>query len=103
MEEAGREGERKGRRGISTGYKVATCYFADVNECSLPLQLCHPDANCTDIEDGYICTCKTGYSGNGTDCISKLDFSFCNGKKEVNSAFFMQILMNVRWGLTHVM
>lgn len=52
---------------------MLSCVPVDVDECSLPLQLCHPDANCINIEDGFICTCKSGYSGNGTDCISKLD------------------------------
>lgn len=48
-------------------------FFTDVDECSLPLQLCHSNATCTDIEDGFICTCKSGYFGNGTSCIGKLD------------------------------
>ena len=43
----------------------------DADECNLGLDNCHHNANCTNIEDGFICTCDTGYTGNGTECESK--------------------------------
>ena len=30
--------------------------------------MCHNDANCTDTDGSYECTCKEGYTGNGTFC-----------------------------------
>ena len=45
---------------------------ADVDECSMNLDDCHTNANCIDMEDGFICNCGTGYTGNGTDCTSVL-------------------------------
>ena len=46
--------------------------YLDADECSLGLDNCHDNASCTDIKDGFICTCNTGYTGNGTHCESKL-------------------------------
>ena len=43
---------------------------ADVDECSMDLDDCHFNALCSNIEDGFMCTCKSGYTGNGTDCTS---------------------------------
>ena len=42
----------------------------DVDECSMDLDDCHFNAVCSNIEDGFMCTCKSGYTGNGTDCTS---------------------------------
>ena len=39
------------------------------NECADgELNDCHADATCTDVRYGYECACKSGFTGNGTDC-----------------------------------
>ena len=45
--------------------------IADVNECEEDLDDCDDDATCLDINNGYTCICKVGYTGNGTTCESK--------------------------------
>ncbi|KAI8512343.1 MAM domain, meprin/A5/mu [Branchiostoma belcheri] len=40
----------------------------DVNECLQDAQACSPHAQCTNTADGYECTCRPGYSGNGHLC-----------------------------------
>ena len=46
------------------------CYLllsSDVNEC-VEQKPCDTNANCTNTEGYYTCTCRTGYSGNGKTC-----------------------------------
>ena len=45
--------------------------FLDVDECSLSLHNCHKNSNCTNINGLFLCTCDTGYTGNGTVCEGK--------------------------------
>ena len=46
---------------------------ADVNECnSDDLNNCHENANCTNTEGSFTCSCKPGYTGDGVTCTSKL-------------------------------
>ena len=48
-------------------------FFLDVNEClNSP---CHANATCKNIAGSHTCTCKSGYSGNGTHCT---DDNECN-------------------------
>ena len=79
--------------------------FLDADECSLGLDNCHHNANCTDIVDGFMCTCNTGYTGNGTHCESKLFHSVSCTKMMMLSTYpllhsyvytnIIQILMSV--------
>ena len=51
--------------------------FPDINECN-PSGLapnhqhyhhtCHSDANCTNTDGSFYCTCHTGYAGDGVTC-----------------------------------
>ena len=38
-----------------------------INECALGLHDCHSNATCQDLLPGYMCTCDTGFFGNGTN------------------------------------
>ena len=41
----------------------------DINECSLSMDNCHTNASCTNIGGSFVCTCGSGYTGNGTVCV----------------------------------
>ena len=43
-------------------------YVIDINECVEDSDSCHSDANCTNTEGSYNCTCKNGFYGNGSNC-----------------------------------
>ena len=40
----------------------------DIDECMASMDLCHPNANCTNTPGSYTCACNEGYSGDGTTC-----------------------------------
>lgn len=52
-------------------------YFADVDECANQLHNCDEHAACSDTEDGFICTCLSGYTGNGSFCSGRKLCEFC--------------------------
>ena len=43
-------------------------FAADIDECIASPSVCHVNAQCTNTIGSYRCTCKPGYSGNGTRC-----------------------------------
>ena len=53
------------------------CYFlyADINECMTGSDNCHTNAQCTDTEGSFTCSCNAGYTGDGVTCTSKIDVS----------------------------
>ena len=50
--------------------------YADIDECDT--NPCHPNATCNNTGGSYICTCDTGYTGNGTTCRSTLSTFMCD-------------------------
>lgn len=42
-------------------------YLTDIDECRGGAS-CDVQANCTNLEGGYSCSCKQGFDGNGTYC-----------------------------------
>ena len=45
---------------------------ADINECSNNTDDCDVNADCSDTDGSFTCTCREGYSGNGTFCASMI-------------------------------
>ena len=43
----------------------------DIDECYTGLHNCDKNANCTNNEGSFTCTCKESFYGNGTDCNGK--------------------------------
>ena len=41
--------------------------IADVNECDEENE-CDANAECQDTDGSYLCTCKSGFLGNGYNC-----------------------------------
>ena len=40
----------------------------DIDECSADSNACNENADCTNSDGSYSCTCKQGFTGDGTLC-----------------------------------
>ena len=40
----------------------------DIDECSKETSPCDENADCTNTEGSYSCTCKKGFTGDGAAC-----------------------------------
>ena len=47
------------------------CFTSDVDECSAAASVCDENANCTNTDGSYTCTCGQGYNGDGRTCQGK--------------------------------
>lgn len=48
----------------------------DIQECETEADHCHADANCTNTDGSFVCTCHTGHSGDGVTCDGNQFFFF---------------------------
>ena len=46
---------------------LKACQISDIDECGKNLS-CHVNANCTNNIGSHVCTCHTGYTGDGQTC-----------------------------------
>ena len=46
-------------------------HHTDIDECERDTDNCNTNANCSDTEGSFNCTCVTGYEGDGVNCTSK--------------------------------
>ena len=101
--------------GLYTMYEVGGLYcflffFLDPDECKDKTHQCDINANCTNIPGSYNCTCRHGYTGNGSICngiisYPSLHFIFLQVvmfSLQLNIFYFLQKLMNVRMEVTTV-
>ena len=42
--------------------------LVDIDECNLDTHNCDVNANCTDTDGSFNCTCNQGYEGDGVNC-----------------------------------
>ena len=42
--------------------------LVDIDECDLGTHNCDVNANCTDTDGSFNCTCNQGYTGDGVNC-----------------------------------
>ena len=62
--------------------------FSDVDECSASSPVCDSNANCSNTRGSYICTCKSGYTGDGKTCQGRFFTSYGNKFEETFLANF---------------
>ena len=48
------------------------CFHVDINECESNTDNCNENADCTNTEGSFTCSCNPGYTGDGVSCTSKL-------------------------------
>ena len=46
---------------------MRACQISDIDECEKNLS-CQLNSNCTNIIGSHVCTCHTGYIGDGQTC-----------------------------------
>jgi len=46
---------------------------SDIDECAFNNGGCAVNANCTNTDGNFTCTCHPGYIGDGLDCTGKLN------------------------------
>ena len=64
----------------------------DIDECSNNGSPCDENADCLNNDGSYTCTCKDGFTGNGTVCVGKVSFS--NNLYLIHFAFFVCLLIS---------
>ena len=52
--------------------------YVDVNECEDDPGICNINANCTNTVGSYMCSCLSGYTGDGTLCTGEYKCCFCS-------------------------
>ena len=60
-------------------FKLTFLVTPDIDECSADSSPCDGNADCTNSDGSYSCTCKQGFTGDGTTCDgrSKVCFLSC--------------------------
>ena len=53
-------------------YFVCFCCHVDINECETGNDSCHENAQCTNTEGSFTCSCNPGYTGDGIECSGAL-------------------------------
>ena len=49
---------------------VQTC-STDINECTSEMDDCDVNADCVNLPGSYLCTCRDGFTGDGSTCTGK--------------------------------
>ena len=62
--------------------------YSDINECTAADQLCDTNANCTNTQGSFYCSCSTGFAGDGEHCQGK------NRTKSTGEVFHAWIYLN---------
>ena len=55
----------------------------DIDECGASSPVCDINANCSNTRGSYICTCKSGYTGDGKMCQGRMKVDLpCDNNEE---------------------
>ena len=68
------------------------CINIDINECDVGTDNCHPNATCMDNVGSFECSCNSGFTGSGTECVGKCLIALCSSVVYVH-VFVIQLQM----------
>ena len=69
-------------------------FFSDIDECEEGLSdRCDPNSECSNRVGGYECTCRPGYSGDGSLCSGKNVWAFLLLKSSVFIVYEVSIIL----------
>ena len=57
---------------LIVNYCTIIIIAVDIDECATDIDNCDINADCTNIEGSYTCTCRNLYYGDGLSCSSKI-------------------------------
>ena len=84
--------------------KLNGFFSSDINECTIGTDNCDVHAVCTNTVGSFICTCRSGYDGDGITCSGKTNYLKVYSKKIgsviMKGYFYSQISMSVPEALT---
>jgi len=66
---------------------LTICASTDVNECATNNGGCSANAECTNTDGGFSCSCRPGYHGNGTICYGRLSNHYRNAARNIAVQF----------------
>ena len=49
---------------------ISVSTYTDIDECERDTDNCHVNATCADVIGSFVCTCNSGFEGNGVNCTS---------------------------------
>ena len=56
---------------------IVLVFLADIDECASPeTNECDTNAECSNTEGSYTCSCRKGYTGDGKNCAGNFFFLF---------------------------
>ena len=53
---------------MNCGRAIYSFFFADIDECATGDHTCDVNADCSNTNGSFTCSCITGYSGDGMTC-----------------------------------
>ena len=70
--------------------KLWLSFLADIDECASPeTNECDTNAECSNTEGSYTCSCRVGYTGDGRSCAGCYFFHLSPALKPVTTVSFL--------------
>ena len=57
--------------------ELNTSIIADIDECASNTDNCNDNAECSNSNGTFTCTCNTGYTGDGVTCDGNIQLIIC--------------------------
>ena len=71
-------------------------FLPDIDECKSDSHVCHVNANCINTLGSYNCTCRPGYTGNGTNCTGIIKVAYYSFRMKTIDSLNRNIFSNWR-------